>query len=859
LDRKIILMGASALVIAAAGAPAFAQTARAAATAASNAQTTVIEEITVTARKKEESLQDVPIAVTAATSEELQRVRIDEPNDLARLAPSLQVSATAGGGATAMSVTMRGQRAADLLLTISQPVGIYQDSVNVPHPVGTNNSFFDLERVEVLKGPQGTLYGRNTTGGAINILTRNPDFSGMHGFVEGELSKYDGRRIGGAINIPLMGEILALRVAAQHWDRDGYSESIITGQKSGSDRDDDLVRASLLFVPNEQFTAVAKYEYGNFKRNGLPYTVVFRTPVAAALTNPEVNNAAGAAGLALLNQCTNSLQFSNCSGQLQKDDVKTHHAVFDASWSPSGALTIRSITGYHYFRNTRIFDLDALPWTIGENGFGTDGGVQPFIGISTPPAGARLPNGALAPTGPFTIPVPLEPDQQSGQFTQEFNASGEFGRISWLVGAFYSNDKGKGSQVTVRTPATAIRTAPFFAPSANSFEGLDVDSKTYAIFTQNDISITDQLSLTVGLRYTEEKLSQNNASWAYNQNFNTAQPPTLSGPGRNFQCTFGPLAASAAGDAFGGPRPAVFQADREACAVQQKAKFDGTSYLASLNYKLTENQLVYAKISRGFRGGALQLRAPYVAPAEPEQADDYELGFKGDFWNRRLRFNAAIYRTDYDNQQQTGIEFVPGTSNPAVPGSGVRTTVLRNAAKARYQGAEIEWRVLPFEGFSFYGNLGVLDAEYRKWPNAPRALGNPAPATLDAAGLQIEIPKYTGNVGARYEFDAGPGRLGVQADVNFFTKTPFTALTDEVLVPDSYEKFYRKGRQLVSARIDYAIPDHGLTVALWATNLTNEHYQAASIVSTANGGLVTGFTREPRMYGITLRKSFGAE
>ncbi|MDB5425922.1 MAG: hypothetical protein JWQ29_3338 [Phenylobacterium sp.] len=850
MDRKTILMGASALVITVAGLPAYAQ-APSAAAAGTPAQARVIEEVLVTARKREESLQDVPIAVTAASGEQLQRIRVDEPNDLARLAPSLQIGASPGGGATSVNITLRGQRAADTLLTVSQPVGIYLDGVNIPHPVGADASLFDLQRVEVLKGPQGTLYGRNTTGGAINFITRGADQNGVHGFIEGELSNYKGRRIAGGVNIPIMKDLLAARIVAQHWDRDGYARSIISGQTIGGNRNDDIVRVSLDFTPSDTLKAVAKYEYSKLGRGGLPYTNLYRSVLAPLLANPEANNFGGPAAVAQLAACTTTNPFLNCAELRQLDNVTTHHAVLDVDWQATDAIKVRSITGYHYFKNFRIFDLDGSPFALGENGFGL-GGAQPNVGVAVAPPGALLPNGTPAPSGPFTIPVPFRPDQESGQFTQEFNVSGEYGMVTWLVGAFYSNDQGNGAQVTVRNPASAVRTAPFFAPSANTFDGLDIDSKTYAVFTQNDIKFTDQLSMTLGARYTEEKLAQNVSVWTYNQNFQSAVLPTISGPGRNFQCGIGPFAAATAADIYGPARPNTYQSTLEACAVHQQAKFHGTSYLASLNYKITPDSLLYAKISKGFRGGALQQRAPYVAPVEPETAKDFELGFKSQFFDRRVLLNLAAYRTNYTNQQQTGIEFVPGQPT-------TRTTVLRNASAARFQGFEAEWRIIPFDGLSVYGNYGYLDAKYRKWPNAPVALGNPAPATIDAAGLRIEIPKYTANVGARYELDAGPGRLGVQADVNIFSRTPLTALTNEALVPDSYEKFVRKGRQLVSARIDYEIPDMGLLVAVWATNLTNEHYQAATIPVAANGGLYNGLTREPRMYGVTLRKSFGGE
>jgi iron complex outermembrane receptor protein len=448
----------------------------------------------------------------------------------------------------------------------------------------------------------------------------------------------------------------------------------------------------------------------------------------------------------------------------------------------------------------------------------------------------------------------LVPDQASEQVTQEFNLSGDAwdGKFNWLVGAFYSADNGRGAQLSVRQPATSTATnaANLFAPTIQAFEGFDLDISTQALFTQNDIKFSDVVSVTLGARYTEERMKQLNGAWIYNPNFEHAGTP-LSGPGQNYQCLTGPF--------VGAPGAPDYQIGRQSCGIPQSVKYSGTSYLASLNLQFTPEILTYFRIARGFKGGALQWRAPTFPAVSPETAEDYEIGFKGDFFDRRLRTNLAIFQTNFSNQQLSTIVFLPGTN--------VRTTVLQNAADARIRGAELEFRVIPpVEGLSIYGNVGYVDAAYVNFAGALVTSG----AVRDRSGEPFDIPEWTGNLGARYEMDLGPGRLGLQADAAYTGKRPLTATTQATIInviPNLTERAavretlleHREARTLVNARAEYTMEDLGLTVSVWATNLFDKEYQIPNIDLTANFGLLGGITQEPRMYGLTVRKTFGAE
>ncbi len=822
------------------------------ATSASAQTGAELDEVVVTARKVEENLQDVPVAVTAETGARLIQQGIDEPSDLTRIVPSLVIPQSTNNVANTLQIRIRGQNAPDNLLTLSQPVGVYVDGVNVPHPVGANGAFFDLDRVEVLKGPQGTLYGRNTTGGAINIITRGADFDGLHGFVAGDVTNYRGVKLGGAVNVPLADDLLALRLAYQQWTRRGYGQSRITGHRAGGDRDDRTFRLSVNFTPSDTLTVIGKVEVGSADRDGNLLTVQALNSAATQAIVVEANAVEGAPnGLNRLLSCVGGDIFSTCSGSETFDNVDTRHAALDIGWDISEGVRLRSVTGYHWFRRFAWFDLDGTPYQAGESSAGI-GGFQPYVGVARPPATARLPNGAVPSAGPYAFPWEIRPDQEAGQWTQEFNLSGTAmqDRLSWLLGAFYSDESGEGVQISLRNPATNVLSAApgLYAPSPNAFEGLDVTTRTWAVFTQNDFDITDMVSVTLGLRYTEEKLGQLNAGWRYSQNFefsNTA----LSGAGQNYQCIYGPKAASAAADAFGPARGDDFQADYRDCAVRQDEKFDGTSYLASLNFRPTEDILAYLKISRGYRGGALQLRAPEVPAVRPETADDLEAGFKGTFLANRLRANLAAYRTDYKNAQFSFVE---------VLGNGVRTTVLRNAAAVKMTGFEAESRLVVAEGLSLGGALTYLDARFKTFPNAPSSIG-----AVNAAGVRIEVPQWSWMLTGRYETEMAGNQLGLQADLSHAGRIPLTVLSAEPGVDDAIERRMRQPIDLLNARVDYTFTDSGVTLGLFATNLLNKQYAQHSsstgvgINQSGNGGVYAAIVREPRIWGASLRMTFG--
>ncbi|MDB5448422.1 MAG: hypothetical protein JWQ97_3739, partial [Phenylobacterium sp.] len=686
-------------------------------------------------------------------------------------------------------------------LTMSQPVGVYEDSANIPHPDGLNGALFDIQRVEVLKGPQGTLYGRNTTGGAVNIITRGADYNGYHGFVSGEAGNYSDWRIDGAVNLPIVQDMLSARLAYQHWSRKGYGSSVTTGQDLGGDHNDDLVRLSVRFDPFSTFTSSTKLEYGHMNQHGY-----LQPLVAVAAGNPLPALEAQFEGGSITPWIDTSMFHVGSQDKLF-DRVRTWHFVEDWSWEINDAVSLRSITGYHKVSDFPKTDLDATPFQILEI-FAGAGGTQPIV------------------NGPYTYP--LIPENIYHSWTQEFDLSGHaFGRLDWLVGAFGSWEQGHGGE-----PYVAFGDLTQGQVNTSTISNGEL-TDTWAFFTQNDLHLSDQFSVTLGARYTQEIVKNNSQQFTW-----------LKGA---FSCING--------------SPAPGNTPSNCPTITQEEKSNGISYLASFNFQLTPDMLLYVKTSRGFRGGALQFRAAGFPSVKPEIAIDYEAGFKSDFLEHRLRTNLAYYHTNYKNKQEQAITTVCGNQvvapgQPTCAGGDTphSSTVLKNAATAKVDGVEAEVTAAPVAGLTVYGTLTYMRGVYTAFPDAL----NPDGQSVDGTGLPFADPKWRYSVGSRYQHEVGPGVLGGSLDWSWRAHNNLTAINISPSFPLALQQRLNQAVGLLNGRIDYALPGRGVTVAVFATNLLNKHYQTESLFSAALG-IAAATTQAPRMFGVTITKTIGEE
>ncbi len=356
--KKILMLCGAGVALATAGA-AVAATADADATASATANSAV-PELIVTARKREENLEQVPVAVTAQTGRQLQQQHIVNFTDLAQIVPSMSVN-NEFAETTAAEFQIRGIQSGDSsgTLTFAPPVGLYEDTANIPHPVGTNLSFVDLARVEVLKGPQGTLYGRNTTGGAVNIITQGADYAGLHGYVTAEAGNYQDGKFTGAVNIPIIPDMLAIRLAGQYWYREGYMTSVANGEHLGDTHDDSLFRLSVRFDPTSRITSSTKFEYVGSHQHEVADQLAFIGGGGASTAALEagLENGCGSfadipaligCGTTALNAEIPKSKFLTYAGLLQPVDTTLWHFVEDATFEITPDVSLRSITGGHH-------------------------------------------------------------------------------------------------------------------------------------------------------------------------------------------------------------------------------------------------------------------------------------------------------------------------------------------------------------------------------------------------------------------------------------------------------------------------------------------------------------------------------
>lgn len=570
------------------------------------AATAAIEEVVVTARKRAENLQDVPIAVSAFSQSELEAQTIQEFVDLRAHLPGVHISQVQGDPSAAV-ITIRGQSQADTLLTTDSSVGVYVDGVNLPRQQGLNANLFDIERVEVLKGPQGTLYGRNTTGGAINLIARKPDYDGWHGYLSGTTGNENFVQMAGAVNVPLA-DNAAARFAVQKTDQDGWGESSFTGNEL-YDQDELFVRGSLLFEPTERLSILLQADYLDVDEGGAaekllqpggypldpnaPFAPTPSVVAAAELglfdpTNPVPGLLAGYEALVgymggdMLDNASNADVYSKA--ELWGGGLTVTYALTDQ-------MELKSVTGYRNWETSRLLDMDGTPFTI----------LHPELAVD------------------------------ADFFSQELQLLGSSGQLDWVVGAYYSTEEGTDGSVT-RAVAVLNPAQP------NVLDG-DVQNESWALFAQGTYAVTERLDVTAGLRYTEEKKELT----SHNRVFDP-----VSG---QFQCQL---------------PPGNVPIDR--CSADFSDTFSDPSWLLSADYQLTDSTMVYASIARGFRGGGQNIRGnpdpSSFSAFEPETATTYELGFKGDLLNSLVRLNASAYFTDYEDIQRSII--VPGAGGNVV-------------------------------------------------------------------------------------------------------------------------------------------------------------------------------------------------
>lgn len=574
-----------------------------------------LETIVVTAQKRSESLESTPISITAITDATIARTGVSNLADLAEKAPNVTFKFTApiSGASNAATVFIRGIGQSDFALTTDPGVGVYVDGVYTSRSVGGVLDVLDLERVEILRGPQGTLFGRNTIGGAISLITKEPSFDKSGGSVQFTTGNLDQIYLRGSLNIPLA-EDLAVRLSFSSKSRDGY---VNTGFAPSSpfytkaltnlgNESRQAARAELLWKPAESFAVNFSGDFSHVNENNAPAVLVGVTGATSPANGPIVFL------YNLFEAPTTTLPgFPN--GQYSASNFVTGRTDTTYATGPNGtrlrsyggALTltytvvpdwiIKSITAYHREAGTFARDADGSPIPLTEN---------------------------------------IDLDYQHRQFSEELQTTGSAldNRLKVVGGIYYFSEFGSD-------PLTV------FFPSSFGLLNVTqdvVDNSSKAGYGQAAYSITDALSLAAGVRYTRDQ-----------KQFLANETLTITGAGGTA--------------ATGAPVGAVIPLIPPNSNVSQT--FTNSSPRVSLDYRFDERTLAYASFSRGFKSGGFNLR--YVAPRPavstfgPEKADSYEVGVKLENAARTWQLNAAAFDTKYSNVQLTYFQTLgaPVTAN----------------------------------------------------------------------------------------------------------------------------------------------------------------------------------------------------
>ena len=790
------------------------------------ASETAVGDIIVTARRVEERLQDVPISITVFNQQQLTDRNVTSGVDLAIYTPSLQANSRFGVENTSFAIRGFTQEQ-----RTTASVAVYFADVVAPRGGGSTTtgdgagpgSFFDLQNAQVLKGPQGTLFGRNTTGGAVLLVPQKPT-DRLGGYVEGSAGNYDMRRVQAVVNLPL-GDQARFRAGVDHNRRDGYLRNISgIGPRNFSDVNYIAARASLVvdLTPSVENYMIASYTRSDTNGPLPKLTSCFPVvrgaqSVTGVLSCDQIARGANRDYFSVENGLANARLF-----------LEQWQIINTTTVSVSDALTVKNIVSYGQLTNRTRNEAFGTRWVIP----GTFNGV---------------PTGPIAGLNATFVNIQHAPGLASSDqstFSEELQLQGRSGdELVWQAGAYFESSNPLGEQGNLN-PSTLSCVAGSYEctdvvgilrgrPGTGGTLGYQVGKISYrniGLYAQVSYKITPDLQLTGGIRYTWDRMRSTNQKVIYTY----ATPGVPVG-----QCTNSLLRTRP----FTGPRD---------CDERFEKSTRAPTWLLGLDYHPIDDVLLYAKYSRGYRqGGTNPFSAEGYNTYDAERVDTYEIGAKTS-WRGAVpgSFNVAGFYNDFRDQQvQTGFANSRGLLAP--------NTAIVNAGKSRIQGVEVEATLSPFEGFSFNGSYAYLDTKLLEFAPVPlpstlipgSLFDTPIPT--NAVGRPLTFaPKHKLSITANYALPlpAHVGRMTVGATYSYTSPIRATYSGTQGLLPST---------QLLNLNLNWnGVAGSPIDVSLFATNVTNERY-FTQVNEQSSSGFVSKFLGEPRMYGVRLRYNFG--
>ncbi len=730
-----------------------------------------LEEITVTARKREENLQVTPIAVTAFSANALAERAVNNIADVGKFVPNVafQSGSAISGSSTSVTIFIRGIGQTDFTEVIDPGVGVYVDGVYVSRSTGSLLDASDIANIEILRGPQGTLFGKNTIGGAVVVTTQKPkDY--LEGSLEGVTGAYDRFDVNAMLNVPITDKF-KIRASGTFQSRDGYVKRLTDDNyMGGQDRIGGRIVALLDATDDLSFNL--SIDASRNHEGDLGTTLLASNPNAffASFYNNVLSGANCSVPTSNL-RCFSSNYithnpYTTYNDSRNKSTLQLLGFSLTTTYNIEDDLTFKSITAYRRFEGTFDFDSSNSPLTPLDN---------------------------------------TEDDYSDRQFSQELQLSGTGlnDKLKWVGGAFFLKEQG------------ADRNNLVFS-LANFLSGGFVDNDSYAGYVQGIYAITDDIHLTLGGRYTFE-----------DKRFTPDQYIKLDRTGGGLlglSQLFIPASENPNGN-------------RILPLEQRTTMANEFTPAITIDYQLAQDVLAYASFSKGFKSGGFTQRVfpplPQAPSFGPEYVDSYEVGFKTEWFDKKLRFNTAAFFTDYTAiQENTTIGIAPTT---------------QNAGKANINGAEMETEYVATDWLRLNGGLGFTDANYRAIaPGAQAAgvlLGNRLPY----------VSKWSGTLGASADVWRGEiGVVSVRADGSYRSSYFPDAINSQILRQTGYAT--------MNASATFETTDEQWSFTAGGTNITSTKYQIVGYSDLGAGGSGTAsaaFARPSEWY-LKAKYKFGA-
>ncbi|QUD90695.1 TonB-dependent receptor [Phenylobacterium montanum] len=795
-----------------------------------------IEEVVVTAQKRSENVQNVPIAITAFTAQALKEKGVQNVHDLSALTPNVNLDASSpfSGSSVVLSASIRGIGQDDFAMNLDPGVGVYLDGVYLARTVGANLDLPDVERIEIAKGPQGTLFGRNTIGGAISVVTHAPSdhyaFNGSATF-----GSYNRRDFQGIVDIPV-NDSLRTSFTFSSEQRDGWQHVIPYPGLSGYRSDGNLfksagsqtsatnggqnqqsIRGKALWLASDRLTVTLTADWTHVDQSATPNTALSTTEgVPGTLAN-------------LYDTCV-SLPSTFLAGiglgHVCNEPVANSGSIFSDGTHPAYNSTIAGVglpIDKTYANGNSFSKMDAyggsltIDYRLGENL-----NLKSITGYR----GLNWKAGLDDDGSPLSI-IELSFKEGQRQISQEEQLTGEAfdGRLKYVGGLYYFNEHGYIHDFVVFDEGLLQINGP------NT-----LDSSSYAAYTHMDYRLTDKIGLTLGARYSlEEKefiggqTDENGLAYKASGCYPPGASAALIGAPANLTCQ----------EALG--FPVTGQPLRYFPNTDNHQDFRIFTPAAGIQYHFDGDRMAYFSYSKGFKSGGwtTRLSSPIpdasLAAFGPENAETYEIGLKSKWLDRRLLLNLAAFYTDYTGIQ---LNFQQGIS-----------PTLKNAGEAQIPGFEAETRWILGHGFSIGGSVGYMDAKYTKLAAGINGTLNCAiEACIDTGSKLPKTPKWKFSLNPEYSYPlANDASLRLGLDWNHTSSIFNNSVNSPIL--------RRPTVDVINLQASYVAPGGRYEFTVGGTNITDQRYLVTGNCNTTGGGC-SGTYNDPGEWYLRVRYRF---